>query len=106
MLLKGTDERTFGIEMDGHCTFMNRAPVSTPGWGTEMVLVRKIHEPVRHAHRTAPQRMAAGGSVRRVIGPTSTPCGVACVVALALSDRFRSHKTWPPQHAPNAAGSV
>jgi PAS domain S-box-containing protein len=50
LLLDSTGEGIFGIDMDGRCTFVNRAAAQALGWRTEMVLGRNMHELVHHSH--------------------------------------------------------
>ncbi len=50
LLLQSTGEGIFGIDLDGHCTFVNRAAAQMLGHGTEMVLGRNMHRLVHHSH--------------------------------------------------------
>jgi PAS domain S-box-containing protein len=50
LLLESTGEGIFGIDMDGHCTFVNRAAAQMLGWRTEAVLGRNMHELIHHSH--------------------------------------------------------
>jgi len=50
LLLESTGEGIFGIDLDGHCTFVNRAAAQRLGWCTEMVLGRNMHELIHHTH--------------------------------------------------------
>lgn len=50
LLLDSTGEGIFGIDMDGRCTFVNRAAGETLGWRTEEVLGRNMHELIHHSH--------------------------------------------------------
>ncbi len=50
LLLESTGEGIFGIDMDGACTFVNRAAVDMLGWRTEEVLGRNMHELIHHSH--------------------------------------------------------
>lgn len=43
LLLESTGEGIFGVDMDGRCTFVNRAAAQTLGWSTDMVLGRNMH---------------------------------------------------------------
>ncbi|MBL8328838.1 MAG: PAS domain S-box protein [Rubrivivax sp.] len=49
LLLDSTGEGIFGIDMDGRCTFVNRAAGQTLGWRTEEVLGRNMHELIHHS---------------------------------------------------------
>ncbi|MBC7940708.1 MAG: PAS domain S-box protein, partial [Chitinophagaceae bacterium] len=51
LLLESTGEGIFGIDMAGHCTFVNRAAAQMLGWGTDMVLGRNMHALIHHSHR-------------------------------------------------------
>jgi PAS domain S-box-containing protein len=50
LLLESTGEGIFGIDMDGRCTFINRAAAQMLGWRTEMVLGRNMHALIHHSH--------------------------------------------------------
>ncbi|MBA4176582.1 MAG: histidine kinase, partial [Leptothrix sp. (in: Bacteria)] len=50
LLLESTGEGIFGIDMDGRCTFVNRAAAQMIGLGTDMVLGRNMHELIHHSH--------------------------------------------------------
>ena len=50
LLLESTGEGIFGIDLDGRCTFVNRAAATALGYGTELVLGRNMHELVHHSH--------------------------------------------------------
>ncbi len=50
LLLDSTGEGIFGIDMDGRCTFVNRAGRETLGWRIEEVLGRNMHELIHHSH--------------------------------------------------------
>ncbi|MCE4540333.1 PAS domain S-box protein [Pelomonas sp. P7] len=52
LLLESTGEGIFGIDMDGRCTFVNRAACETLGWRTEDVLGRNMHELIHHSRET------------------------------------------------------
>ena len=49
LLLQSTGEGIFGIDMDGRCTFVNRAAAQALGWSTDMVLGRNMHELAHHS---------------------------------------------------------
>jgi PAS domain S-box-containing protein len=49
LLLQSTGEGIFGIDMDGACTFVNRAAAQALGWRTEEVLGRNMHELIHHS---------------------------------------------------------
>jgi PAS domain S-box-containing protein len=50
LLLESTDEGIFGIDMDGRCTFINRAGASQLGFEPATVLGRNMHELAHHSH--------------------------------------------------------
>ena len=49
-LLESTGEGIFGIDMDGCCTFINRAGAEQLGWAPADVLGRNMHELAHHTH--------------------------------------------------------
>lgn len=49
LLLESTGEGIFGIDLDGRCTFVNRAAAQMLGWRTEEVLGRNMHELIHHS---------------------------------------------------------
>ena len=50
LLLESTGEGIFGIDLDGRCTFINRAAAQTLGWRTELVLGQNMHVLMHHTH--------------------------------------------------------
>ncbi|WP_425257949.1 PAS domain S-box protein [Rubrivivax sp. RP6-9] len=50
LLLESTGDGIFGIDMDGCCTFINRAAAQTLGFSTDMVLGRNMHALIHYAH--------------------------------------------------------
>ncbi len=50
LLLESTGEGVFGIDLDGHCTFINRAGARMLGWAADVVLGRNMHELTHHSH--------------------------------------------------------
>ena len=50
LLLESTGDGIFGIDNDGHCTFVNRAAAEMLGYGTDQVLGRNMHELIHHTH--------------------------------------------------------
>ena len=50
LLLESTGEGIFGVDMDGHCTFVNRAAAQMLGRRTEEVLGRNMHGLMHHSH--------------------------------------------------------
>ncbi|WP_119155395.1 PAS domain-containing sensor histidine kinase [Caldimonas tepidiphila] len=50
LLLESTGEGIFGIDMDGCCTFINRAAAQMLGWPAEQVLGRNMHDLIHHSH--------------------------------------------------------
>ncbi len=49
-LLESTGEGIFGIDMDGRCTFINRAGAEQLGWLPAEVLGHNMHELAHHSH--------------------------------------------------------
>ena len=54
-LLESTGEGIFGIDMDGRCTFINRAGAEQLGWQPADVLGRNMHELAHHTHADGAQ---------------------------------------------------
>jgi len=50
LLLESTGEGIFGIDLDGRCTFINRAGAAMLGYPVEQVLGRNMHYLIHHAH--------------------------------------------------------
>lgn len=50
LLLESTGEGIFGIDLDGNCTFINRAGARMLGWDSDQVLRRNMHELTHHSH--------------------------------------------------------
>lgn len=50
LLLESTGEGIFGIDLDGRCTFINRAGARMLGYDTAQVLGRNMHNLIHHAH--------------------------------------------------------
>ncbi len=50
LLLESTGEGIFGIDLEGHCTFINRAGARMLGWEPAEVLGRNMHELTHHSH--------------------------------------------------------
>ena len=50
LLLESTGEGIFGIDLEGHCTFINRAGARLLGWEASEVLGRNMHELTHHSH--------------------------------------------------------
>jgi len=50
LLLESTGEGIFGVDLQGRCTFVNRAAAQMLGWRTEEVLGRNMHELIHHTH--------------------------------------------------------
>ena len=50
LLLDSTGEGIFGIDLDGHCVFINRAGASMLGWDAADVLGQNMHELTHHSH--------------------------------------------------------
>lgn len=50
LLLDSTGEGIFGIDLEGHCVFINRAGAEMLGWNAAEVLGRNMHELTHHSH--------------------------------------------------------
>jgi PAS domain S-box-containing protein len=50
LLLESTGEGIFGIDLEGRCTFINRAGASLLGYTVEDVLGRNMHDLIHHSH--------------------------------------------------------
>ena len=50
LLLESTGEGIFGIDLDGHCMFINRAGAQLLGWPAPEVLGHNMHELTHHSH--------------------------------------------------------
>ena len=50
LLLESTGEGIFGIDLEGHCTFINRAGARMLGWEAAEVRGRNMHELTHHSH--------------------------------------------------------
>lgn len=50
LLLESTGEGIFGIDLAGHCMFINRAGARMLGWEPAQVLGRNMHELTHHSH--------------------------------------------------------
>ncbi len=50
LLLESTGDGIFGIDIDGCCTFVNRAAAQALGYRTEEVLGRNMHALIHHSH--------------------------------------------------------
>lgn len=50
LLLESTGEGIFGIDLDGRCTFINRAGAETLGYPAQQVIGRNMHNLIHHAH--------------------------------------------------------
>ena len=50
LLLESTGEGIFGIDLAGHCTFVNRAAAQALGRRTEEVLGQNMHGLIHHSH--------------------------------------------------------
>jgi PAS domain S-box-containing protein len=49
LLLESTGEGVFGVDLEGRCTFVNRAAAQMLGWRTEEVLGRNMHALIHHS---------------------------------------------------------
>ena len=49
-MLESTGEGIFGVDLDGRCTFINRAAANMLGYRTESVLGRNMHGLMHHKH--------------------------------------------------------
>ncbi len=54
-LLESTGEGIFGIDMDGCCTFINRAGAEQLGWAPAELLGHNMHELAHHTHADGAQ---------------------------------------------------
>lgn len=54
LLLESSGEGIYGVDLQGHCTFINKAAAQMLGYGTNELLGRSIHAAIhyRHADRT------------------------------------------------------
>ncbi len=50
LLLESTGEGMFGIDLDGRCTFINRAGAKTLGYAAADLIGRNMHYLIHHAH--------------------------------------------------------
>ena len=50
LLLESTGEGMFGIDLDGRCTFVNRAGATILGYAAEDLIGRNMHYLIHHAH--------------------------------------------------------
>ncbi|TAK76911.1 MAG: PAS domain S-box protein [Aquabacterium sp.] len=50
LLLESTGEGVYGIDMDGRCTFVNRAGAELLGYAADEVIGRNMHELIHHSH--------------------------------------------------------
>lgn len=50
LLLESTGEGIFGIDLGGHCMFINRAAAEMLGWDAPQVLGRNMHDLTHHSH--------------------------------------------------------
>lgn len=50
LLLESTGEGIFGIDLDGHCMFINRAGAQLLGWPAAEVLGHNMHALTHHSH--------------------------------------------------------
>jgi len=50
LLLESTGEGIYGIDLQGCCTFVNRAAAEMLGWRTDEVLGRNMHALMHHTH--------------------------------------------------------
>lgn len=50
LLLESTGEGIFGIDLEGHCTFINRAGARMLGWAPHEVLGHNMHELTHYSH--------------------------------------------------------
>ena len=50
LLLESTGEGIFGIDLEGHCVFINRAGSQMLGWGAAEIMGRNMHEVTHHSH--------------------------------------------------------
>jgi len=50
LLLESTGEGIFGIDLAGHCVFVNRSAALQLGWPADQIIGRNMHELIHHTH--------------------------------------------------------
>jgi PAS domain S-box-containing protein len=50
LLLESTGEGVFGVDMQGHCIFINRAAAEMIGWTPDEAMHRNMHLLIHHSH--------------------------------------------------------
>ncbi|MBV7538193.1 PAS domain-containing sensor histidine kinase [Duganella sp. sic0402] len=50
LLLESTGDGMFGVDLDGRCTFINRAGAEILGYSTAQVLGQNMHDLIHHSH--------------------------------------------------------
>jgi PAS domain S-box-containing protein len=50
LLLESTGDGMFGVDLDGRCTFINRAGADILGYSTAQVLGQNMHDLIHHSH--------------------------------------------------------
>ncbi len=51
LLLDSTGEGIYGIDLEGHCTFINQAGARLLGYAPDEVMGKNMHELIHHSHR-------------------------------------------------------
>ncbi|RYF43634.1 MAG: PAS domain-containing protein [Comamonadaceae bacterium] len=89
LLLESTGEGIFGIDLDGHCVFINRAGARMIGFEPAEVLGRNMHELTHHSH--------ADGSPY-----PDTDCPIFNAFRRGLPCRLDTEVFWRRDHTPFA----
>jgi len=50
LVLNSVCDGIYGVDTEGHCTFMNKSMVNMTGWQTEDLIGKKQHEYLHHTH--------------------------------------------------------
>ncbi|GAC1602640.1 MAG: hypothetical protein NVS3B2_06450 [Ramlibacter sp.] len=87
LLLESTGEGIFGVDLDGHCMFINRAGARMIGYEPSEVLGRNMHALTHHSH--------ADGSAY-----PDTECPIFNAFRRGLPCRIDSEVFWRRDHAP------
>ena len=75
LLLESTGEGIYGVDLAGHCTFVNRAAAGLLGYTRDELLGRHMHELVHH-HRSDGSPYPVGDCPAYQSHRTGTPCRV------------------------------
>ena len=93
LLLESTGEGIFGIDLGGHCTFINQAGARMLGLEVAQVLGLNMHELTHHSH--------ADGSVY-----PAHDCPIFNAFRQGLPCRIDTEVFWNQAHVPPAASCV